>query len=448
MGHYSQLYIGNLYLRWKYDIPAFLTFLFDEADYYCVKNEEEEYFEEIGYKTSTSKSLAVLDKYGYDLDFFSQIYHFFYPELQKTFIETAKEKISENNDHKLSESEIDEELAKHLAKFPKVGRWEELEDFVKFIRALMCSDFKSLPFDQPYKITLQDGKEYQIDSEEYLKSSRYESLNFIDYEALQMYVLGKSLNFPPWILNLCQLFDESFFYEYPEIISLMFLRCVLEAVSHEKEIKLELSDIVETEQEVLDLHSELANSLVEKVNLYNKVFHSLFLKEEDIRTRYIHSECKSLIESCSISDKYQKGLILERIVELLFGENGAFEVIDKRVSTGDEEIDLVIKNTIGSPFWQAFNSPLFFVECKNWNKSVGSKEIRDFEIKLQNHSKLAKIGFFVSYNGFTSEAITELKRAGREDYHIVLLDKNHINDYLKSKKRFYLWLENIVSVIH
>ena len=93
-------------------------------------------------------------------------------------------------------------------------------------------------------------------------------------------------------------------------------------------------------------------------------------------------------------------------------------------------------------------SPLLFVECKNWNTSIGPKEVRDFEVKMQNHAKLAKLGFLISYNGFTPGAKTELKRAGREDYHVVLIDKQAIEDFMKSGKVFYKWLENEIAILH
>ena len=87
----------------------------------------------------------------------------------------------------------------------------------------------------------------------------------------------------------------------------------------------------------------------------------------------------------------------------------------------NEEIDLLLKNSLDRPFWNAFGSPLFFVECKNWKAAVGAKEVRDFETKIRNHAKLAKLNFFIALNGFTSEAEEHIKRLGREEYHIVLL---------------------------
>jgi hypothetical protein len=115
--------------------------------------------------------------------------------------------------------------------------------------------------------------------------------------------------------------------------------------------------------------------------------------------------------------------------------------VDKRVSTGDEEIDLIVKNNIDRPFWLAFNTPLFFIECKNWISPVGVTELRNFEMKMINHSKLTKIGFLVSLNGFTRGIESELKRAGREDYHIVLLEGTDLKDFASSSADFFEWLE-------
>ena len=44
-----------------------------------------------------------------------------------------------------------------------------------------------------------------------------------------------------------------------------------------------------------------------------------------------------------------------------------FQVASKRVSAGDEEIDLVCKNSVNRPCWLTLHSPLCFVECKNWS---------------------------------------------------------------------------------
>lgn len=91
---------------------------------------------------------------------------------------------------------------------------------------------------------------------------------------------------------------------------------------------------------------------------------------------------------------------------------------------------------------------MFFVECKNWNKPIGSKEMRDFETKLRNHSNVTSLGLIVSINGFTTQAINHLKRIGREKYHIVPIDRKNLEEYLIGKLRLFEWLENLVKVIY
>jgi len=289
---------------------------------------------------------------------------------------------------------------------------------------------------------------YEVDYAAY--SHRKEDSNTsrgLDFEALIEYASSEILSMPPWISEIADLFDSEYYRVCPEIMSLLHLRFILEAVDPDKEVKLAIRvDAYDDEEMDLDvLLSQLSNTLIRKVGLYNKAFEPLFLKEEILRARYVKSEGMKLLNSCNVNRKYEKGLILERLTELLFTDGNTIEVVTKRVETGDEEIDLLIKNTMTSPFWQAFSSPLFFVECKNWSKPVGAKELRDFEIKIQNHSKLAKIGFFVSLNGFTSGFESEMKRCSRADYHIVTLSKTEIEDFLKTDKPFYKWLEDLVA---
>jgi hypothetical protein len=442
MGHYSQLYIDRLYLSWNYDVPSFLTFLFDKTDFYSTKSTDGDYFEEIGYKTSCGKSLEVLDSFGYTVEFFAQVYDFFYDMLYTEYRRQTKNELAEKLGMEEKSGALAEEFARYVASFPSISRTEELRDFARFLAILLDTDFKSPPYDQPHVVELRDGRKYFVDPQEYLTGHHHGELSFVDFGEFQYYIFKKHLKFPPWILLLCDLFSDGFVAEYPEIISLMFVRLALEAVRQEGEIKLELADIIDEESEVRALHADLAQSLVDKVNLYNRVFRTLFVNEEEIRGRYIKAQCANLLSECDVAhSNYEKGYLLEHLTEVIFTSNNSLELIDKRVSTGDEEVDLVVKNNINRPFWLAFSSPVFFIECKNWSTPVGSKELRDFEVKLRNHAKLAKIGFFVSLNGFTSEVESELKRMGRDAYHIVLINRHDIDDYLSSSADFFTWLE-------
>jgi hypothetical protein len=451
MGNYSELCIDRIYVSWKNQVPAFITFLFDEKDFYAIKNpDDDKFFQEIGYKTTCSKSINVLEKFGYSIGFFTQIYKFFYDDLYANLEDCVKEKLAGEIEEKVDENALREQYMAYVNSFPMLARLEELHEFVKFISEFLRTDFRKPPFDKPFKFKFK-GSEYLTNSEEYLRGRSNPDLYMNDFEALGRYVLNQYVDFPPWIIMICLLFDEegAYLIEYPEIISLMFIRLILSAVNPDSGIKLELADIIEEEKDAKELHVNNLNHLIEKVNLYNNVFKTLFVDKDEIRAQYIKTRCLELLAECDrVANKYKKGLILERLTEIIFTSNNSLELVDKRASTGDEEIDLVIKNHIHRPFWMAFSSPLFFIECKNWYSPVGTKELTNFEIKLQNHTKLVKIGFFVCLNGFTSEVESELKRVGRDEYHVVLIDRKDISEYLSLSTDFFVWLEKQVSKVY
>jgi len=100
--------------------------------------------------------------------------------------------------------------------------------------------------------------------------------------------------------------------------------------------------------------------------------------------REIKQRCRILLTTCDTAQsKNEKGQSLEDLIEVLFTSDDGLVLADKRVSTGDEEIDLVCMNNVNRPFWLALNSPLLFVECKNWTNHVGAKEVRDLKSKCR-----------------------------------------------------------------
>src|SRR4051794_16007596 len=97
MGSWSYLTIGEIVFTWKYDVPSFLTFIFREEDLFVVREqippaEDEEPedldledlpIERAGYATTAGAARSVLDTYGYTLDFFTDIYGSFLPDLEQ-----------------------------------------------------------------------------------------------------------------------------------------------------------------------------------------------------------------------------------------------------------------------------------------------------------------------------------------------------------------------------
>jgi len=131
-----------------------------------------------------------------------------------------------------------------------------------------------------------------------------------------------------------------------------------------------------------------------------------------------------LVEIPELIDKVQteensniKGRLLEELICKVFLNIDGFEIID-RLKTQTEEIDLVILNKSKEPFWQK-ESQLLLVECKNWTSKCGKNELVLFKEKIVNRKSRAKIGFFVSWNGFKKTFSKEDLRTSHGDILIV-----------------------------
>jgi hypothetical protein len=436
MGHYSVLKIDDEELLWKYDIPSFLSFLFVESDQYAIPDDEE--LPRMGFKTSCELAIKKLDQLGFDWKMITEIYEYFYDDLKAEVYDSMEESLRELYED-LSEEAREEKITAYLNKIPKFSRVQELKDFTAFLKPLIAVSVGK----RNLNVKSIDGKIYKIKKENDASIFRF----FLGDP--KQFLYGKELQLPPWIQIIGGMFDFDLLQEYMEILSVVQLKILLEASHPEAIVDLQLEDIIDEEDELKDFHISSANRLIGKINLYNKFFTSIMSQETVIRDLYFKQQLKQLADNLSVEkSNFEKGKSLEELMELIFSSVHGLQVTDKRIATGDEEIDLQIKNNVNGAFWTGLTSPLLFVECKNWTASVGAKEIRDFEVKMINHGKMVKVGIFVAYNGFTSEAVNALKRMGRSDHHIVLIDGNDIKDLISTKTKTIDWLEKLISKLY
>jgi hypothetical protein len=143
-------------------------------------------------------------------------------------------------------------------------------------------------------------------------------------------------------------------------------------------------------------------------------------------------------------DAQSKGEALESLMASAFSIRPNLQVVERTYSTGDEEIDLVVKNNVGRPFWQSLGSPLIFAECKNWTAPVGAPEVRNFEVKLQNHTPMTRVGILVAPGGFTSEAVNAIKRSSRDPYSIALAAREDLEQLAYGAETVLDWLERVL----
>jgi hypothetical protein len=444
MGNYSTLSIGDIQFAWKYYVPTFLTFLFEEDDFYKKPQDRPdgaEWFDEIGFKTSCARSLAVLNQFGFSLGFVTEVYDYFFDNLQQLYIDRLETKLADAlglddyDDARLAQAVHD-----HLAKQPSRSRREDVEDFVGFLRVAIETRFKDPKLRRPVVLKFGDT-EMSVPGDEYFATTTGHGL--ADFERLHRYFAHQVDLFPAGVVRVASMFNEDGLTDYFEIVTLAYTRLILEATSGRRLIKLDVADLeFDSEADVRELHSALANELVEKVTLYNRVFRALTESKDFFRERYAISKIDVVMKELpSLRSAATKGVRLEDAIASLFNAPEGLTVIERRYSTGDEEIDLLIQNDVDRPFWIGLSSPLIFVECKNWSSRVGSAEVRDFEVKIQNHAPLVRVGFLVSTGGFTRGAATEISRLSRADYTIALIGPEELRGLSEGSEHVLMWLE-------
>jgi hypothetical protein len=100
----------------------------------------------------------------------------------------------------------------------------------------------------------------------------------------------------------------------------------------------------------------------------------------------------------------EKGKLFEKFMAGFFRQS--FHIVDLNTNTENGEIDITLENIGSDPFWYELGGDIF-VECKNWDSSRPLKETATFANKVR--MSRGRLGFFVSVNGFTEDALRTLK---------------------------------------
>ncbi|MCK4329979.1 restriction endonuclease [candidate division WOR-3 bacterium] len=175
---------------------------------------------------------------------------------------------------------------------------------------------------------------------------------------------------------------------------------------------------VSTLQEVYQYGLSITNWIDKIVNDAQEQTGKLISKIADEYSSFKLVEIPELINKVQTEQNSNiKGRLLEELLCKFFSKIDGFEIIE-RLKTETEEIDLVILNMSKDIFWQK-ESQLILVECKNWSSKCGKNELVVFKEKIVNRRSRAKIGFFVSWNGFKETFRKEDIRTSQGDILIV-----------------------------
>jgi len=111
----------------------------------------------------------------------------------------------------------------------------------------------------------------------------------------------------------------------------------------------------------------------------------------------------------STKSNAEKGLTLERLVAHLLTSIIGLELAEFRQSAKDHETDLLIRNAIqGDPLFDVFG-PYLGVECKNWGRPVGVREVNHFIANLR--FAYLKAGIMVARSGISGGTADERRNA-------------------------------------
>jgi CheY-like chemotaxis protein len=133
-------------------------------------------------------------------------------------------------------------------------------------------------------------------------------------------------------------------------------------------------------------------------------------------------------------DRNRKGVLLEKLVALLLKSIPGFDRLDSRIQNESEEIDVLVQNNAADPFWQK-ESPYILVECKNWSKHVGTKEIRDFWGKMEGRYDRCRLALFVAPGGFADTVREFLLRKSENNRLVLLVGPGELDELVKRSDR-------------
>ena len=139
---------------------------------------------------------------------------------------------------------------------------------------------------------------------------------------------------------------------------------------------------------------------------------------------------ESLLQAVAAAEtNEQKKVSLENLAAKAFAIHPSFRCKFFNLRTTSSEIDIVCEVLSNSPFeFLRETGRYFLVECKNWAKPAGAKEIRDFLGKLRKCK--VRVGVYFSRNGITgqehgTDALREIHSAFDADgtYILVLTEQ-------------------------
>ncbi|MBS1731869.1 MAG: DUF2034 domain-containing protein, partial [Bacteroidetes bacterium] len=151
------------------------------------------------------------------------------------------------------------------------------------------------------------------------------------------------------------------------------------------------------------------------VNVYiNQYLINLLESRDDIGERW------KIVKNANLD--HNKGKLFEEFICFYASQdNEHFKVVESRIRTQTEELDILFENLEANSFFKQLQSRFILVECKNTKKKIEAKEIRNFWTKLQSRKRLlCKIGILISMGKFSKDSKIEMFRLNASSGEILI----------------------------
>jgi len=140
---------------------------------------------------------------------------------------------------------------------------------------------------------------------------------------------------------------------------------------------------------------------------------------------------RDLLHFALTANAQEKGKLFERFIEKVLSTIKGLKILKVNARLRAEEIDIMVQNNVSEGFWRTLGSPII-VECKNWTKKVGSKEISILSDKMRTISRNVKLGILVAPNGvsgdYQSNAVLKIREKRQQGLYIVVLVKEDLEE--------------------
>jgi Holliday junction resolvase-like predicted endonuclease len=140
------------------------------------------------------------------------------------------------------------------------------------------------------------------------------------------------------------------------------------------------------------------------------------------------NEFKEILkDALTDSNRISKGKKFENFLANFIAQQSGFNFLRRHARSKVGEIDYLYRVSYNDhPLWNSFN--YIFIECKNWKKTIPSKELSHFLALLKRKSIFRCFGIYLTTSKLSPEALETLKT--NEGLVIIVIERKKLSEMI------------------